>query len=350
MAESSAKNRIVTLRDLAKATGFSVAAVSYALRGEGHLKTGSREEILRKAAELGYRPNLFAARLRSQRREQAGAGFPIAMLVWRTEGAEYPIEPIRNSVRATAAERGFQLEETGFAEPKELRALLRALFYRGVRGLILSAMAELEKWKDVDWGRFSIVTDGRWDAVPRAHNVREDVFASVALLMRELTGRGYRRIGAALCRHQAELLDDVEREGAWAGWSARMKAEEVVPPFLGGHMDMAGFVAWYRAHRPEAVIGFSDAHYFTLKEAGVKVPREVAYVSLQATARPGEIAGVSDANTLIGKASLSLLESLIRHNDAGLPEEPHTLLVRPMFVEGASLPAGARARVRARAR
>jgi LacI family transcriptional regulator len=333
---------VVTLKDLAAATGYSVAAVSYALRGEGHLKAASREEILRKAAELGYRPNLHAARLRSQRKDQISAGYPIALLMWHTNGACYPIDPTTAVIRETAMDRGFQLEQAAFREPRELRPLLRSLFHRGVRGLVLSSLAELERWTDVDWSRFSIVTCGRWDTVPATHNVREDVFASVTMLARELAERGYRRVGAALCRHTTPLLDDLEREGAWAGWCARQDGLEKVPPFLGGHRDEAGFVEWARTWRPDAVIGFADSHYFLLKEAGFRVPRDLAYVSLQATARPGEIASLTDAHPPIGRASLSLLESLIRHNDSGLPVEPQTLLVRTRFAEGASLPEKAR--------
>lgn len=338
------KSREATLKDVAAATGFSVAAVSYALRGGGHLKASSREAIARAAERLGYRPNWFAARLRAQRWHRKVAGFPIALLTWHANGGVYPVDPVREALEVASKERGFCLELLSFMQPRELRSSLRVLFYRGVRGLVMSAVPQLEQWEGVDWNRFSLVVCGRWSTVPRAHNVREDVFSAVVTVADVLAERGYKRIGAALCRHPVRVLDDVEREGAWAGWQARGMTDTAVPPFLGGHMDMAGFAEWFRTHRPEAVIGFSDAHFFTLREMQVRIPRDVAYVSLQATTRPGEVAALADVNGAIGRASLSLLENLIRQGDSGLPEQPQTLLVRPAFAPGQSLPEVARAK------
>lgn len=328
---------VATLKDLARASGYSVAAVSYALRGEGHLKAETRETILRLAGEMGYRPNLHAARLRSHRGDKRAAGYAIALLVWHIDGGWYPTDPTTDAIRSLAGDRGFQLEEATLREAKELRPRLRALFNRGVRGLILSAVKNLERWRGAELSRFSLVTCGRWDSAPGTHNVRQDVFSSVTTLAQELALRGYQRVGAALCRHATPLLDDLEREAAWLRLGPSVGGDRV-PPFLGSHDDIAGFKDWARRWKPDAVVGFSDPHYFALREAGLRVPGEVGYVSLQATQLPGEIASLSDAHPLMGSASLGLLESLIRHNDSGLPPEPQTVLVRSRFIDGPSLP------------
>lgn len=55
----------LTLRDLAKRTGVSTAAVSNALSGKGRMSQETRERIQELARELGYRPNAQAASLRT---------------------------------------------------------------------------------------------------------------------------------------------------------------------------------------------------------------------------------------------------------------------------------------------
>lgn len=329
-----------TLKDLSGATGFSVASVSYALRGEGSLSEASRAAILRAAADMGYRPNLHAAQLRSMRRDGRAIGYPIALLLWNAPGGvTYPIDPTAEAVKRTASERGFQLHLASFTKVAELRHLLRVLFHRGVRGLVMSGAVGLESSPEIDFSPFSIVTCGRWETPPVFHNVREDVFSSVASLVTDLVRRGFRRIGAALCRHDAVVLDDVEREGAWLSFLNRIQKSQRVPAFP--HQNTAAFLEWFRQWRPDALIGFSDAHYFTLRKAGVRIPRDVAYVSLQATAHPALIAGLTDTHPMIGSSSLGLLESLIRHNDAGIPLQQQTLLLRGKIQSGKSLPASA---------
>ena len=44
---------VITLADIAKATGYSVMMVSRALGGHGYVDTAKKERILRKAKQLG---------------------------------------------------------------------------------------------------------------------------------------------------------------------------------------------------------------------------------------------------------------------------------------------------------
>ncbi len=58
---------MATLRDIAKATGTTVSTVSYALSGNGTIADETRARIIACAQELGYRPNLVARSLVTQR-------------------------------------------------------------------------------------------------------------------------------------------------------------------------------------------------------------------------------------------------------------------------------------------
>ena len=56
----------VTIKDLAKITGYSKSTVSCALNNKEGVGEESRKEIIRIAKEMGYTPNYFARRISSK--------------------------------------------------------------------------------------------------------------------------------------------------------------------------------------------------------------------------------------------------------------------------------------------
>ncbi|MFI7011834.1 substrate-binding domain-containing protein [Streptomyces sp. NPDC050145] len=64
MASSASTPRPPTIADVARVAGVSRTTVSHALNGLGKVDPRTRERIKKVAAELGYRPNLRAQRLR----------------------------------------------------------------------------------------------------------------------------------------------------------------------------------------------------------------------------------------------------------------------------------------------
>ncbi|MCQ2793557.1 MAG: LacI family transcriptional regulator [Bacilli bacterium] len=55
----------ITIKELAKITGYSKSTVSYALNGKDGVGNNARKEIIEKANELGYFPNPFAQNISS---------------------------------------------------------------------------------------------------------------------------------------------------------------------------------------------------------------------------------------------------------------------------------------------
>src|SRR5207247_9407282 len=73
---SSAKpGSMVTIRDVAKESGFSSTTVSIVLNNAPlarYIPVATKKRIERAAKKLGYRPNLFARSLRSKRSHTVG--------------------------------------------------------------------------------------------------------------------------------------------------------------------------------------------------------------------------------------------------------------------------------------
>jgi len=63
---------MVTIYDIAEATGYSAPTVSKVLNGTGSLSEETRERILKKAKELGYEPNITARTLTTKKSNLIG--------------------------------------------------------------------------------------------------------------------------------------------------------------------------------------------------------------------------------------------------------------------------------------
>ncbi len=327
-----------TMLDIAKAAGVSPSIVSKALNGSGAIPLGTREKVLHAAQKLGYQPNRFAPGLRAYRNQQSTRGWPVAVFVTpRPDGAWYPNEPLLAGLRERVQAGGFTIEEHSLHDFDDLPEITKVFFAGGVRGIVMHSQTAIENVA-VDWSRFCVVTCARWEAPSRFHTVRSDVFSGIIRLWKELENNGYEDIGVAACRHTVAVLDDFEREGAVHAMQARLpKSTRRIPVFLGGHGDIDGFLTWFKEYRPRAVIGFNDLHYRALKEAGYRIPDDCAYASIERTELVGEVAGNAEPQLTMGKKILRLMDSLIRHNETGIPGDPETLLVRPVFQPGTSL-------------
>ncbi len=69
--------RAVKIQEVAKAAQVSIATVSYAMNGRGHISQETRERVLKTAERLGYRPNSAGRALASQRGNAVGVILPM---------------------------------------------------------------------------------------------------------------------------------------------------------------------------------------------------------------------------------------------------------------------------------
>ncbi len=84
-----------SIKDIAQALGISIGTVDRALHGRSDISLATRARVLKKAEELGYRPNVAARSLKLNRRIRIGVYFP-------KEIASF-FDVLRSGVRAAAA-------------------------------------------------------------------------------------------------------------------------------------------------------------------------------------------------------------------------------------------------------
>ena len=297
--------RQVTIKDIARETGFAVSTVSRALNDSWEVSRETREAVLQKAREMNYHPNAQAKGLVTQRSKMIGMVVP--ELFRSTFFAR-----VAHAVQATLMPEGYQLILTQSNEsPKEERELLQTLRSHNMDGIIVCTATDSGYNRDLFE---EIVKEGTAlvfiSRVCNEIHVPKIVVNDAQMAYRvvsHLCEEGCRRIaylagpeGVPSSKSREEgyrqALEDhdipyYERNVIPAGLSSQDGAEAMTKALDSGHL-------------PDAVFAFNDNVAFgamkVMKERGIRIPDDIA------------LAGFSDslASTIVEPSLTSVAQPL----------------------------------------
>ncbi|MEJ5963788.1 LacI family DNA-binding transcriptional regulator [Pedobacter immunditicola] len=125
----------VTLKDIAKALGFSTSTVSRALRDTHEISPETKKIVLEYADKINYRPNPIALSLKERRSKSIG--------VVVSEVANHYFSQAINGIESIAYSRGYHVIITQTHESYEReKSNIQHLASRSVDGLLVSLSAE----------------------------------------------------------------------------------------------------------------------------------------------------------------------------------------------------------------
>ncbi len=328
----------VTLKSLAQELGLDASTVSMALRGIGKLAPETVRRVKAQAVLRGYKPNQYAAQLASARRHASRVDMPLVALT--VDNDKYPTRPCRDGLEKRARELGYTVAFLPMPSIGAARHFFQVQSARGIVGLFLSGwggeVLEVVPYLE----EFAVVACKRYQNELPFALVTHSQFEPMLSAIQRVVSYGYRRIGAAICRHSPLLIDDAEREGAVRYAKVRApQGVKITEPFLGDHGDKHGFLGWYRRHRPDVVIGFHDGQIEWLRAAGYKVPEDVGFFSLHRD-RFQHSTGYEMMDELIGREAVNLLDKLLRYRMLGALDHPYTVSIKPKYKEGHTLRIG----------
>ncbi len=208
---SKSGRALVTMRDVAKASGFSPATVSIVLNDAPlarYIAPGTRKKIQETAQRLGYRPNVMARFLRSRRSQSIGL-----MLFDVTDPF---CTPILRGIENTLYPLGYlPIFADAHNQHERFERYLEMLLERHVDGLIVVAnwlFVDIHVLADLNKAEVPTVTIG-WE-IPgnRVSFVMVDNEAGGRLALEHLYQLGHRRI--AMIRGPKRLIDSAPR---WRG-------------------------------------------------------------------------------------------------------------------------------------
>ncbi len=335
-----------TLQDVAARAGVHRTTVSLALRDHPSIPSETRRRIKAIAEELGYRANpLVTALMRSRRTGKAVKHAVLAYVTnhptrygWRPPELNEP-DFFPGAVER-AKDLGYKLEHFWMAEPAMTPARLSdILSARGIHGVLIGRLPEGLHQLDLAWERFSCVALGLTLEVPRLHHVGENHFFTARHSMQQCLQRDYRRVGFAFTTpNNYPRVGDRWLGGYYSQQRLLASADRVTPYEKGPDRD--AFLKWFERWRPDAILASrADRAIAWLREADVRVPRDVGVVDLR-NEQPGlGHAGVFYVPSRVGALAVEMLVGLIYRQEIGVPEYPHEVLLPGTWQEGTTLPA-----------
>jgi LacI family transcriptional regulator len=334
------------LRRLAKAARVSHTTVSLALRNHPRVSERTRQRIRALADKLGYRPNALVSALMSQVRgnRRVVAQEVVAFLSggptpdwWR---AWPSIARSHAGARLRAEQLGFRLEHfwlgPGGATAAPVAKVLRA---RAIRGAIIAPLpVPHSPHIELDWAQLAATTFGySFDQAP-LHRAAHHHVLSMMTLYAELRALGYERIGFATSIEDLVRVKSFWLAGLLAGRALHGGA--AVPHIVfTGAAEKPRFFQWLRRHRPDVVVGVARDSYYWLREAGWRMPGDIAYAHLNLRdIGPDKVAGIEQNSAAIGAAAVDLLVGQLYHNEYGFPATPQCTLIDGLWVPGPTAP------------
>ena len=209
------------IRDVARAVGLSVSAVSLALNGRPGVSAETRHRVLTAAAELGYRANPQAQALRRGRSSTYG-------LVVRNLGNPFFLEVLAGAEEVGADTRATVLMLDSRYSPEHERALVRELAAQRLAGLAIAPVGtgeSLRLWQQLRPGTPLVALNAHAKGIAGISRVRPDSATAVGLPMRRLAELGHKAV-AFVCAPPA-LLADPDRLGHFQ----RLARELGIRPF-----------------------------------------------------------------------------------------------------------------------
>lgn len=328
----------VVMKDIAEQAGVHQTTVSLALRNDPRIALKTRERIQRIAKELGYVPDpvlhsLVAYRKNSQIQrstETLALIFDVPSEV-QFEESEY-LPSIREEVIRRASELGYRVEVLIKGQDfNSGRMLDRILTARGVHGILFGAMFEVQ-W-DFEWdpSAFSMVKIGLEPAGLEIDCVMGNYFFSVRKILRTLKAAGYQRPAMA-----GSLLDEHNTRNAYAagflyGQWKHFEPEQHIPYYEFERRPNAEVIEeiyqWLRRVKPDVFMSYwNNLHLPVIRlnrEDGIRC----RFVCVEGDVQTIRFGGLRNNYRKMARSAVELLISKMRMFDRGIPDSPTLTLV-----------------------
>ncbi|WP_414663755.1 substrate-binding domain-containing protein [Horticoccus sp. 23ND18S-11] len=338
------KPRSPTLRTLARRLDLSVATVSEALRDHARVAPATRLRVQRAARSVGYEVNpLLGAALSAVRRGRHRDYRGTLALIDADEDNRALYLPFHREIAAGAAERarelGFQTELfwLGPAEPAlSMKRMPGVLHARGIAGAVLLPFHSTHDLSEFDFSRLAAVQMDHCLIQPQLHTILPDHYLSMLHALEQLTQRGYRRIGLCMARRKDARIKR-KWSAAFQSFFNENSRLHSIPPLIESQITRAGFITWYRQHRPDVIVGHQQIMVDWLAELGVRIPADAAFFNLNVTERTAPCAGLDLTPRRLGAAAIETVVAMLHRQERGVPKFPQTVTLEATWVDGPTL-------------
>ena len=335
----------VSIRDLARRTGFSAMTVSRALRNSEKVHPETKKRITAMADKLGYRQNPLVsanmACIRASKRITYQA--TIGIIHETPKGGEWM--GTQKFIEAAVNESevlGFKADLFDLAKSKIADGdLSRVLRNRGIQGIIQVPMIRGLINFPLDFSSFTIVVCNTGSLPQVFHRVCPDHYGNMDMLLKRIRKLGYQRIGLMIAKDLDEFLNHLSS----SRFLAFQQTESIprIPIFMPENREdyrPDSFREWFEQNRPEVVITTCETifrdHFF--EDAGLRIPEDLAVVKANINRTRKYLSGISEESAEVGTTAVHTLAQMLFQNEKGLPKKPISVLVPGKWVEAGTVP------------
>lgn len=333
----------ITLETIANAANVGKSTVSLALRNHPKISEKTRTRVQQLARDMGYRINPLVSAHMAQIRGKVpqNARQTLGFIANRdlSEVEKDHLRPLRQyyyGARDRAHALGYHLDYYNLAgKGINEHRLSNTLVEREIHGIIIAPLSDGRgiEGSALQWEHFASVMIEHTFIDPRLHCVCLDEFSTIGRLLQRLLDYGFNRIGIALHTRMDRHANHFWLAG-YQAYQALASPEDRIPHFIRPEWDEEKFLAWYRQHRPEAIITCNDDIVAWLRRAGHQVPEEVSCTSLYWREERGHLSGFYQNHEIMASNAVDLVVSQLNRNERGLPHNHKTVMVQPDWRPG----------------
>ncbi|NOU35699.1 MAG: LacI family DNA-binding transcriptional regulator [Kiritimatiellaceae bacterium] len=333
----------VSLKDIAKALGLNASTVSRSLSNHPRIPSATREQVKAQAEKMGYRPDPALRRLAERRwaSHPAKSAASVAVVQWAQP--DYGLAEFKKPLGIMIRSLGYGYEQFFVTDYPDVESAARIMEARGVVGLIVLPSKDPAAWLNFPWERFAAVQVVSGEELPTGLSmVNYDSFGTMLDAGRRVERA--RPASAAVClfRQLRESATDEQDHAAALLVVERWKKARIAckaPQFFFANPDALPHMAqWLAKERVEAAIIPNSAVCLWTAANGNKIlPEEIRTIALNSRSGEG-FACYEHQYDHIARRAVQHLDSLIRHDERGLPALPELISIPNLWVPGAGFP------------
>lgn len=315
------KTEPITLKDIAKAVGLSVATVSKALRDSHEISDATKARVTEYASKHNYRPNLMAQMLRHKN------GRSIGVIIGAIPNNFF--SDVLNGMESVTYQKDYHIIITQSLESLQReKKNLEHLTWRAVDGLLVSLSAEtksIEHFKKVHDAGIPIVFYDRVTDEIKTHQVVADNIGGTYNATMHLINNNYKKIGHITSSRELSITRERLKgyENALGERNISINPDYIQYCAHGGkdldEIEASIDFLLNMKQPPDAIITASDritiGALAILKKKNVSIPDQLAIVGYSNFSAPEvfnpELTTIHQPAFDIGKSAAELLIKLI---------------------------------------
>jgi len=330
---------MVSMKDIARRCGVSVATVSKALNGQPDIGEETRERVCAVAKEMGYMTNSVARALKTNRTYNLG----VLLVDERRSGLTHEyFSSVLDSFKAEAERHGYDITFINRNLGGRSASYLQHCRYRGVDGIVIACVdftnSQIQELVDSDIPMITIdhTFDGRMAVV--SDNTR-----GVEELVRYVYGKGHRKI--AFLHGELSTVTRNRLAGFYKACEALglEVPKEYIRECVYHNPDRCAEATWELLDLPEpptCILFPDDFSYIggmnVIRERGLRIPEDISAVGYDGIhlSRLLHLTTYSQSAANLGRIAAEQLIQLVEHPKT---TEINRILVPGGLLEGTSV-------------